>query len=63
MRKKIVSSQSSAPAREREFKSVDQAFSHYFPSSGSQRSKLRVRESGSELAERAFARITKLTNI
>jgi hypothetical protein len=64
MLKKLASSHNGTPPRKRAFRSVDQVFSHYFPASGgSRRSKLRVRESGSELAERVFAQITKLKDV
>ena len=62
MPKKLASSNNGVRASKRAFKSVEQAFSHYFPSGGSKRSKLRIRESGSEFAERVFAQIAKLSS-
>lgn len=57
MKKQRASSKEGFAALEKGFKTVDQAFSYYFPKDKKPLSHAEGRESGAELAERVFQEI------
>lgn len=60
MRKRTTSSDKRMIGGDERFKTVDEAFLRFFPSTVKERGRLRRVESGTELAERLFAKASHL---